>query len=402
MEERHFPGGGNTKRPSIELLDRLIAAPLTQLFVCGRSGSMVLHALLDGHPEILQVPHTFKFYDFLSSHPDFEAMSGANLANAFVDYPGHAALFDSLKSVLLNGRVGISRDVHVLIDKTSFRDVMAELLPTEGNDARRILVSVVLAYSWCIGVDPDSARHIFVHVHHGAWLWPQAVEGPCDFPGIELSQGLGWLRPERLIITARNPVAQIRSLEEFVRKAVESPAEWDGWEETYMRLLVQDWLRVELAQKSGIDVAVVKLENLQADMSGQLDHLCEWMGVAPQSLHLKTPTVFGLPWWGDTYSTPSLKLNPPKAIAAPSYRNTKHFFVYLGAGEVIIREGYPAMKLFDWVLRYIGVPLLALLYLCWKDDAVRDWRLRWSRLRFVFRVRKRHRKVLASFRASPS
>ena len=326
----------------------LLTLPLTQLIVCGRSGSMFLHALLDGHPEILQIPHTFKFYDYLASFADFSAQDGPSLAQAFVEAPAHEALFDSDASLLLRGRVGAALDTRVLIDRKAFSDAMASTLPGAGHDARRILCAILLAHAWCISKPVDCTKQLFVHVHHGDWLWPEAIEERCNLQGIAYSEGLRWLAPDHLIITVRNPVDTIRSLENFIPKTDNDTTKYDLWMERYLRLLVQDWLRIELAQASGLNTKVIKLENLRVNLPGEIHNLTTWMGVRYLPDVLSSPTAFGMPWWGDIYSAPSLSMKTSEPIQTPDMNNADHQFLYALINRVIASQGYPSMLKTKW------------------------------------------------------
>jgi hypothetical protein len=339
-ESRSLPGPAD--------LEHLLTLPLTQLIVCGRSGSMFLHALLDGHPEILQIPHIFKFYDYIASFQDFSVQDGQSLARAFVEAPAHEALFDSDASVLLRGRVGAALDTRVLIDRKAFSDAMASTLPGAGHDARRILCAILLAHAWCASKPVDCIKQLFVHVHHGDWLWPETIEERCNLQGIANSEGLRWLAPDHLIITARNPVDQIRALEHFIPKTDVDATQYDPWVERYLRLLVQDWLRIELAQASGLNVKVIKLENLRMDLPGELQNLADWMGVRYLPAVLTSPTALGIPWWGDIYSTPSLTINPSESIQTPDMNHADHQFLYNLTNHVVASQGYPSMPKTKW------------------------------------------------------
>jgi hypothetical protein len=334
-ESRSLPGPAD--------LENLLTLPLTQLIVCGRSGSMFLHALLDGHPEILQIPHTFKFYDYLASFPDFSVQDGQSLARAFVEAPAHEVLFDSDASVLLRGRVGAALDTRVLIDRKAFSDAMASTLPGAGHDARRILCAILLAHAWCTSKPVDCIKQLFVHVHHGDWLWPETIEERCNLQGIANSEGLRWLAPDHLIITVRNPADQIRSMEHFIPKAETDTTKYGLLMESYLRLLVQDWLRIELAQASGLNVKVIKLENLRMDLPGELQNLTAWMGVRYSAAVLTSPTAFGMPWWGDIYSNLSLTMNPSESIQTPDMDHADHQFLYALTDPVVASQGYPSM-----------------------------------------------------------
>lgn len=304
---------------------------------------MFLHALLDGHPEILQIPHTFKFYDYLAEFQDFSKLDGPSLARAFVDAPSHAPIFDSEASVLLRGRLGPSLDTRILIDKEFFASAMAAVLPGAGHNARRILCAILLAHACCTAKSIDSVRHLFVHTHHGDWLWPEAVEEICNLQNGARGGGLNWLVPDRLIITVRNPSDQIRSLEQFIPKTGDFIAGYGEWMERFLRLLVQDWLRIELARASGLNTKVLRLEDLRKDLHEELRNLTAWMGVNYLPDIVTVPTAFGHPWWGDIYSTPSLTMNPPESIMSPRADHADHRFLYTLTEAAVVEQGYPSM-----------------------------------------------------------
>lgn len=391
---------GNQSLPTPADLDRLLTLPLTQLVVCGRSGSMFLHALLDGHPEILQIPHTFKFYDYLAALQDFSKLDGASLARAFVDAPSHTPLFDSQVSVLMRGRLGPSLDTRVLIDKAFFASAMAAVLPRTGHDARRILCAILLAHACCTSKPIDSVRHLFVHIHHGDWLWPEAVEENCNLQNGSRGGGLGWLVPDRLIITVRNPTDQIRSLEQFIPKTDDFIVGYGEWMERFLRLLVQDWLRIELARASGLNTKVLRLEDLRTDLHEELRNLTAWMGVSYLPDVVTTPTAFGHPWWGDIYSAPSLKMNPPESIMSPCPDHADHRFLYALTEAVVIGQGYPSMpKSWHWLLPSWAAPAPKR---AWPTPSGWWSRASWRRNSFLRAQQRRHAHALAAAaRAQP-
>lgn len=330
--------------PGRDDLDRVARLPLIQLMICGRSGSMLLHALLDGHPEILHIPHTFKFYDFVAATPNLGEMSGAAIADAFVAHPTHHPLFDSQKSVLLRGRLGHNMDDRVVIETDTFCEVMTKLLPGQGHDARRIFFAAVLAHAWCQGQLVRQAKVVFMHLHHGDWLWSDALTETSNLSPNLSGTGVDILAPDKIVVTARNPVEQICSLERFVNTAVTDDAERKIWFERYLRMLVQDWKRLELVKAAGIPLRVVRLEDLRSRTRQELDDLARWMGINTSISSIDNPTVFGLPWWGDIYSTPSLSPNPPEPIASPSALNADHLFLYASVGETIASMKYPIIR----------------------------------------------------------
>lgn len=326
-----------------ESLDRIVQLPLIQLITCGRSGSMLLHSLLDGHPEIIHIPHTFKFFDFAGDTQNISVMTGFEIANAFVSYPAHLPIFDSQESVLLRGRLGIDMGDRVIVDRTEFCDAMAKILPNNGYSMRKIFCAAILTYAWCLGQPIDLAKVILMHLHHGDWLWPKALVEKCNIASATPPEDLNIFRPDKLIVTVRNPVDQISTYERFVTLAVKGAAAQRVWFERYLRLLIQDWKRIELVGASKIPLRIVRLEDLRTNPKSELSKLANWIGVA-NSLSMSEPTIFGLPWWGDTYSTPSRTPKFPEPIGIPQVINSDHCFMYSAIGSIAVRMGYPPLR----------------------------------------------------------
>lgn len=327
-----------------ESLDRIVQLPLIQLITCGRSGSMLLHSLLDGHPEIIHIPHTFKFFDFAGDTQNISVMTGFEIANAFVSYPAHLPIFDSQESVLLRGRLGIDMGDRVIVDRTEFCDAMAKILPNNGYSMRKIFCAAILTYAWCLGQPIDLAKVILMHLHHGDWLWPKALVEKCNIASATPPEDLNIFRPDKLIVTVRSPADQLRTLERFVSLAVVNKSERLVWFERYLRLLIQDWKRIELVGASNIPYRIIRLEDLRRNLQGELCSLASWIGVSSSCKSMKEMTILGLPWWGDVYSPPSRIPNPPEPVCLPSALNLDHLFFYSSVGESVEKIGYPSFR----------------------------------------------------------
>ena len=317
--------------------------PVALLIVVSRSGSMLLQTLLDRHPQLLQWPHTFKYFDFLVAVGEYAELDGRTLGRRFVEFPAHEALFDSSGSVLHRGRLGADMKAVVRIDREAFVDAMAASVPGAVGDARRLLLAVHLALAHCLGRDASKARAVLVHSHHGDWLWADELVERCNVTAEPHWRGMDHFRPDRLIVTVRDPSDTIDSLWSFTEKATSSEAERTLWFERYLRLLIQDWLRVARSERAGIPTLVVRLEDLRRDASGELARVCAFLGIDPDSEAAPVPTAYGLDWWGDIYTTPTRAPNAPRPVVPPSWWDPEHVYVQLGAGCVSRSFGYPAL-----------------------------------------------------------
>lgn len=330
-------------RPTPAILDERAGLPVTFLIVVSRSGSMLLQTLLDRHPEILQWPHTFKYFDFLAACHGYEGMDGRAVGRRFVEFSGHAALFDSNASVLLGGRLGRDMKESVRIDREAFVDAMAGAAPGAIGNAKRLLVALHLALASCLGRDASRARALLVHVHHGDWLWPDELVERCNVPAALPWRGIDVARPDRILVTVRDPGDTIDSLWSFTEKATSSLPERALWFERYLRLLIQDWLRVPRCERAGIPTCVVRLEDLRRDANRELARVCTFLGVDAASRDVSVPTAYGLEWWGDIYTAPRLAPGAEKPIDPPRWSDPEHVYVQLGAGCVSEAFGYPAL-----------------------------------------------------------
>lgn len=351
--------------PCPEDVDRLARLPLVVLVATARSGSMLVQAFLDGHPEILQWPHTFKLLDFAAAHPDFESRNGAELAHAFVAYPVHQALFDSAQSVLHRGRLGEDLNAVVVIDRARFVEAMTAALPGPTGSARRLLAAIHAALATCLGWSTARTRILLLHLHHGDWLWPETLVETCNIEPVPPWRGVDLLAPDKIIASARNPFETLGSIETFCDKACASSDEATFWFERYVRLLVQDWRRLDYLRSGAVDTRTVHLNALRRDPRAELATVCEWLGVDAADEALEAPTAYGLAWWGDTYTEPSRRPKPPGNEREPSWKNRDHVFFGLGAGSIAGAMGYP--RLCETGTRLVtSAPTLAL----WLADSV--------------------------------
>ncbi|MBL0141878.1 MAG: hypothetical protein IPP91_07345 [Betaproteobacteria bacterium] len=329
--------------PTPAEVGRLAALPLVFLVATGRSGSMLVQAFLDGHNEILQWPHTFKLFDFLAANTDFASRDGADLGKAFLDFPAHHALFDSSRSVIHGGRLGEDMRAVVTVDRDRFLEAMTAALPRAERNPRNLVAAIHASLASCLGWSTANTRAMLIHLHHGDWLWPDDLVETYNIEPHLPWRGIDLIRPEKIIVSVRNPVDTIDSTEAFCEKACASPTEAGDWFELYMRLLVQDWLRLEYLRSGELDTRVVHLDALRQDPVSEVGAACRWIGVSVDAPQVLEPTAYGLPWWGDSYTEPRRRPKPPRAIRKPSWINRDHVFFELGAGRIGAEAGYPRL-----------------------------------------------------------
>lgn len=289
--------------PSPDDLGRLCRQRYAVLVVAGRSGSGLIHAYLDGHRQVAQIPAIWKFHDFLAAHRQVLQAPPDAAAAAFVAFPAHALLFDTQLSAMHTGTLGPDGDLVVRIDQARFARALVSALGGPAGDARRLLCAVVLAYEWCLGRDLRDARAVLHHLHHGDWLWPELLIDRFNLGGADpIADPRGALKPDLLLVSTRTPLEILRSYPALAAAVTESGPARVAYFETLLRLLIQDWLRARAAAGSDIPTLAVRLEDMKADRAATLGALCRSLGVDAADPALAATTYFGQAWTEDSWS----------------------------------------------------------------------------------------------------
>lgn len=284
-------------------LDLLLHARYVVLVVAGRSGSGLIHSHLDGHRQIAQIPAIWKFHDFLAAKQGILQASTASLAQAFVEFPAHAMLFDTRQSTMHTGTLGTDGALTILIDRDAFRRALVSALGDAPPHPRRLLYAAVLAYEWCLGRDTRAARAVLHHLHHGDWLWPDLLIDRFNLGGVAPVASLkAALAPDLLLVSTRAPLEILRSYPALTAAVTGSGEARVAYYEQLLHLLVQDWLRARVASGGGVPTLGVRLEDMKSDRDGTLAMLCAAMSVDASDPALGATTFFGQGWTEDSWS----------------------------------------------------------------------------------------------------
>lgn len=309
--------------------ERVAGLPLVQMFVVGRSGSGLVHAFLDGHPEVLHVPHTFKYYDFVAANTDLEGADAAAWIDRFIASPLVAFLFDSSRSVIVGGRLGPGMGVTVTVDPAAFRSAFLNAVGGMQMDARRVFLAIVLAYGWAIGQDIAAAKVVFHHVHHGDWLWPQDLLERANYQPVRERRPEEILKADRYVVSVSEPEQAFNSIVRFVPQLGLTSGAQVETRELLIRLLAQDWLRLDRARRARLDVHAVRLEDLRNDAAGTMALCATWLGISPDVDALGKLTYYGFEWFGDIFTSPSSTVKPVGKRTPPPWQDRNYLHTLL-------------------------------------------------------------------------
>ena len=348
--------------PTVEDFRRVQQLPIAQLFVVGRSGSSLVHAFLDGHPEVLHIPHTFKFYDFIATYPGILSRPAAEIARCFVESPLVAHLMDSHESVIIGGRLGPEMQTYIRIDAERFCAAFVNVTGGAALTERSLFVALVLTYGWCVGQDLARVNVVLQHLHHGDWLFPERLLERSNYHPPLPEDRVQPLRADKYVLSVRAPYDAFLAYVKFTGSHGLPPAERLDLQEKFIRFLEQDWDRLAIIEASNVPHFVAHLEDFRWDAKAVMKDLARFLGINPDLPCLHHLTYYGFAWHGDIYTEPSttvLKARPSRPI-----RWQERWILDALVGPDARRHGYRTgivgpvkWKLLPWTVRFPAADL---------------------------------------------
>ena len=293
--EEAIPIRGADHEPlgAARLPDKMVA-----LFSFGRSGTGLLHSLIDGHAEISTLPSVYlRGYFNEGVWGKLSADGWRGLPKRFTDE--FAVLFDARTSKPIPSRlgepsfyigrdegmtsVGEIRDEFLSVDKEAFCDAALRLMEgMESVDPMSFLMVVHGAFEEAIGSagEPSVNKHLcFYHIHN-----------PDDYANPNF---LRYAPHARLLMTVREPVQNCESL---LRNSFQKNDYDTDVHQIIGLLFAIDQIPFRIRESVG-----VRLEDLKARPEVTIQALCAWLGVE-ESPSLYEMTAQGKKWWGDPSS----------------------------------------------------------------------------------------------------
>ena len=260
----------------------------------GRSGTGLLHSLIDGHPEVATMPSIY-FSEYFD-HSVWETITAggwSEIVNRFI--ANYEVLFDasastpvltkSAKLVFDRGikeglaNVGPGQDEVLKVDKGLFRTELHRLMKSYDQlDALDFFRLVQAAYSKAIN-DLNRKNLIFYHIHN--------PDGYAQLNFTALAPHAEW------IMMVREP---IQSCESWMRKNF-SENHYSNCSSRILGMLFEIDNIIYHKQNS----IGVRLEDLKDQPKKTIPALCKWMGINEHE-SLFEMTAQGKKWWGDPAS----------------------------------------------------------------------------------------------------
>ena len=281
------PDQSNTS-PSVP--DKMIA-----LLHFGRSGTGLLHSLIDNHAEVSTLPSIyFSEYFYADSWRKLTANGWDQIPDNFVRQ--YEVLFDaSSTSPVLSvaelihdigkdegmANVGENRDEVLTVDRDIFCDELRSLMNCYAKlDPSTFFTLVHVAYEAALN-NPSDKHTILYHIHN---------------PSVYTKLNFLRYRPDtRFVMMVREPV---QSCESWIRGCFIKKEYGD--DVVPQRILVMLFDIDQIAFRK-CDSVGVRLEDLKLYPEETISSLCDWMGIEEEP-GLYEMTAQGKKWWGDPSS----------------------------------------------------------------------------------------------------
>jgi tetratricopeptide (TPR) repeat protein len=266
---------------------------LIALIPFGRSGTGLMHSLIDGHPDVATLPSIYfsEFFDFQT----WERITSGGwdkITERFVDaYP---ILFDarSRSPVATKGQkyiadlgekegltfVGDKRNESLAINKSIFSGELKKLVDScETLDALKLLKLIHRAHDRMLGL--KDRKVLLYHIHN-----------PDTYAKLNF---LSFAPKAKWVMMVRDP---IQSLESWIRDSFEG-----GDFEGVTAKIIFMFTEVYNLTSAQVSTVGVKLEDLKNQPEKTIQALCHWMEIKDDP-SLYEMTMQGKKWWGDPNS----------------------------------------------------------------------------------------------------
>ena len=288
-EEITVSGTGHKAANLRELPDKLVA-----LLHFGRSGTGLLHSLIDGHPEISTLPSIYLRGFFNSGvwnriaaggwrrlpgrfADEFAVLFDANSPNPVPSIPGEASSYIGRKEGMT--AVGENRDEVLSLDRDRFCSEALRLMESlEKVDPGSFLMVIHAAFEKALGTK-SKKQTVFYHIHN-----------PDIFAKLNF---LRYVPNARLVMMVREP---IQSCESWIHPGFEG----NDYKEIVPRIISMLFAFDQIAFRTQVSVGV-RLEDLKTRLEATMRGLCAWLGVG-EAPALYQMTAQGKKWWGESSS----------------------------------------------------------------------------------------------------
>ena len=285
----------NPKIPANELItEPSLPKKITAMVHFGRSGTGLLHSLIDGHPEVSTLPSIY-FSEFFDNFSWEKIIAGGweEMADRFVST--YAVLFDASSDVKIftkgkrlidnignkEGMTNVGKEGNEIlsVNKKVFIEELQKLMDCYNRlNAASFFKLVHSAYEKTLN-DNNEKKLIFYHIHN-----PDTYALLNFF---KLEPNTNWL------MMVREP---LQSCESWLLKSFRD----NNYKDIVIKIF-QMLFDIDQAIYRNDNSIGVRLEDLKEYPKETIQALCSWLGIKENNC-LYQMTVQGKKWWGDPSS----------------------------------------------------------------------------------------------------
>ena len=285
----------NPKIPANELItEPSLPKKITAMVHFGRSGTGLLHSLIDGHPEVSTLPSIY-FSEFFDNFSWKKIIAGGweEMADRFVST--YAVLFDASSDVKIftkgkrlidnignkEGMTNVGKEGNEIlsVNKKVFIEELQKLMDCYNRlNAASFFKLVHSAYEKTLN-DNNEKKLIFYHIHN-----PDTYALLNFF---KLEPNTNWL------MMVREP---LQSCESWLLKSFRD----NNYKDIVIKIF-QMLFDIDQAIYRNDNSIGVRLEDLKEYPKETIQALCSWLGIKENNC-LYQMTVQGKKWWGDPSS----------------------------------------------------------------------------------------------------
>ena len=281
----------NPKLVSSELIKPTLPEKITALVHFGRSGTGLMHSLIDGHPEVSTLPSVYfaEFFDHFTWEKitvggweemvdrfvtNYEVLFDASSSSPITTRKKKKIFNIGLKEGMMN--VGKEKNEVLSVDKKVFVKELKQLMSYYDElDALTFFKLVHSAYDRALH-DHNEKKIIFYHIHN------PDIYAQLNY--LRLAPNTKWL------IMVREPLTNCES---YISKYF-NDNDYMSVSSTIYQMLFQ----IDQSIYQNTNSVGVKLEDLKKHPKKTIPALCEWLGIKEED-SLYEMTAQGKRWWGD-------------------------------------------------------------------------------------------------------
>ena len=257
------------------------------------SGSLYLHSLLDGHPQIMTIPGVLGLDPIINRSFD----TAQQALNAFND--ANTEFYDTSKMTLADlntsglHRLGKNADEGIVTDKILFKQFFLECINDENLTPRNIIFSLYYAYAVSHGMDLNMKKIVLFHPH-----------------AIHLTVSMYDLFPgSKYIVTIREPARAYCSR----LQRIKDKAKVRNIAHSHLGLLVDDANNVYRLLQENMSMRIIKIEDFAEHSQTILIKLCDYLGI-DYNTSLEKSTFCSKLYWGANPNYNSNKFSKTRHI----------------------------------------------------------------------------------------